>query len=276
MPGPEFIKGLERGLQVLQALQTNRIASLQKLHVLTGYSKPSLLRVLNTLERAGFVSRRLADGEYRISAFADIGRKRDRYGPVAEAAAPVLDRLCDKVQWPSDLMVPAGLWMERRESSQPHSPFAMSPDRKRIGQRVNWLLTAVGRAYLAYCPGSERDRILTRLSRSKRPEDRLAREPARFARILQQTRDRGYGTRDPTFLGGGYGNPPVDDGLAGIAVPLIEGERVHGVINIIWIRSAFPIEAFAARYLDDLRSAATEIVESLATQPNKPLRAKIV
>jgi IclR family mhp operon transcriptional activator len=275
MPEPEIIKGLERGLRVLQTLQQCRIASLRKLHDLTGYSKPSLLRVLRTLERTGYISRRLIDGEYRISVLTDTGRKRDRHERVAEAAAPVLDRLCEKILWPSDLMVPAGLYMERRESSQPHSPFAMNPDRKHVGQRVNWLLTAVGRVYLANCPADEREKILSRLRKSTKPEDRLADEPERLARILEKTREQGYGLRDSTFLGGGYGRPPIDDGLAGIAVPLIDGKRVHGSINIIWIRSAFSAEQFATRYLIDLHAAAAEIVVSLRAQPKNPLRPQL-
>src|SRR5439155_16253740 len=103
----ETIRGLERGLLVLQALQTNPISSLHDIHLATRISKPSLLRILNTLERAGVVSRRLVDGHYRISAFSRVARRRDRHDRVAEAAAPVLDRLCKKVLWPSDLMVPA-------------------------------------------------------------------------------------------------------------------------------------------------------------------------
>src|SRR5215210_7415332 len=108
MPRSETIRGLERGLQVLQALQASPIASLNDIYHQTRISKPSLLRILNTLQEAGYVSRRLVDGNYRISAFARIGRKRDRHDRLAEAAAPVLDRLCRKVRWPSDLMVPAG------------------------------------------------------------------------------------------------------------------------------------------------------------------------
>src|SRR5262245_3175572 len=149
----ETIRGLERGLRVLQVLQANPIASLHEIHLATRISKPSLLRILNTLEHAGYVSRRLVDGQYRISAFVRVGRKRDRYDRVAEAAAPVLDRLCQKVRWPSDLMVPAGDHMERRETNQPYSPFFVHPwYRDRVGQHVGWLLTGVGRAYLAFCP----------------------------------------------------------------------------------------------------------------------------
>src|SRR6185436_20179264 len=99
------IRGLERGLKVLQALQYNPISSLHDIYLETGISKPSLLRILNTLEKSGLISRRLADGRYRISAnLSHRARKRDRYDGVAEAAAPVLDRLCQKISWPSDLM----------------------------------------------------------------------------------------------------------------------------------------------------------------------------
>lgn len=265
MPRAETIRGLERGLQVLQVLQSTPISSLHDIHVATSISKPSLLRILNTLEQAGLVSRRLADGHYRISAFTRMARKGDRHDRVAEAAAPVLDRLCQKVLWPSDLMVPAGDHMERRETSQAYTPFFfIHPARRiRVGQSVNWLLTGMGRAYLAFCPQPERERILQVLRRSDQPEDRLAHDPKRLDEILAETRARGYGTRDPIFTGGNYGLPPFDDGLAAIAVPLLDRTRVHGSINILWIKTAFTIEEFADRHLADLRAAAAEIVRSL-------------
>jgi IclR family transcriptional regulator, mhp operon transcriptional activator len=271
MPRSETIRGLERGLRVLQALQSSSISTLHEIHLATRISKPSLLRILNTLEHAGFVSRRLADGHYRISAFARVGRKRDRYDRVAEAAAPVLDRLCQNVRWPSDLMVPAGDHMERRETSQAASPFFVHPThRNRVGQPIGWLLTGVGRAYLAFCPDKEREELLQRLRKSDRPDDRLARDPKQLDKILAETRARGYGTRDSAFVGGHYGSPPADDGLAAIAVPLLDRKRVHGSINILWIKTAFTVEEFAARHLGDLQAAAAEIVEVLQT----PMRSR--
>ena len=261
----ETIRGLERGLLVLQTLQANPILSLHDIHLATDISKPSLLRILHTLEQFGLVSRRLADGYYRLSSFAGAARKRDRYDRVAEAAGPVLDRLCHKVSWPSDLFVPAGDHMERRETSRALSPYINHPNylvRSPIGQPVNWLMTGVGRAYLAFCPDRERDDILKRLRRSDQPEDRLARDPKQVDRILGETRARGYGTRAPTFPGGFYRNPK-DDGLAGIAVPLLDRKRVHGSINILWIRTVMTVEECAGRHLADLQAAASEIVNSL-------------
>ena len=125
MQGPKTIRALERGLQVLDALQASPIASLQHLHVVTRIPKTTLLRILVTLERAGLVSRRLADGHYRLGTHASVVRKRDRHERVAEVAAPVLIRLCEKVRWPSDLFVAAGDCLEKRETSRPQSPFVL-------------------------------------------------------------------------------------------------------------------------------------------------------
>jgi NAD(P)-dependent dehydrogenase (short-subunit alcohol dehydrogenase family) len=55
----------------------------------------------------------------------------------------------------------------------------------------------------------------------------------------------------------------VNDGLAAIAVPLLDRKRVHASVNILWTRTAFTVEEFAARHLSDLQSAAAEIVSSL-------------
>ncbi|MFZ0853039.1 MAG: helix-turn-helix domain-containing protein [Hyphomicrobiaceae bacterium] len=209
MPRVETIKGLERGIKVLQVLQSEQISSLQDLHIATSYSKPSLLRILNTLMGTGMVTRRLADGHYRLSALTDVVRRRDRYDRVAEAAAPVLIRLCEKAKWPSDLYVPAGDYLERRETSRPNSPFVLRSVGRpgttgTIGTRIGWLMTGHGRAYLASCPPKEREVIVQRLRKSKHPQDRLAHDPKSLDKILSEVRQRGYATRDPSFTGGTY------------------------------------------------------------------------
>jgi IclR family transcriptional regulator, mhp operon transcriptional activator len=271
MPRSQTIRGLERGLQVLQFLQSHPISSLHDVHVTTRISKPSLLRILYTLEKSGLVSRRLGDGRYRVSAnLTRVARRRAGFDRIAEAAAPVLDRLCQQISWPSDLLVPAGDHMEIVETSQTHSPFLIKVSG--IGQPVNWLLSAVGRVYLAFCTDKERETVLQKLRKSEKPEDRLVRDPKRLDKILAETRQRGYGLRDSNFGGGAYGSPPLDDGLAAIAVPLLDGTRVHGSVNILWIKTAFTIDEFAARHLQDLRKAA-DIVSSLgqASSSSTPL-----
>jgi IclR family mhp operon transcriptional activator len=263
------IRSLQRGLKVLEALQNKPISSLHEIHRQTGIPKPSLLRILETLEQSGLVFRRLYDGHYRISTnISHLARKRDRYDAVAEAAAPVLDRLCQKLAWPSDLMVPAGDHMELRESSRVRTPFFTYFIHDRVGTPVNWVLSAVGRAYLAYCPEQERTRILSRLRRSSLPENRLAHDPKRFERILAEVRSRGYATRDPSFVGGAYGRQ-IPDGLAAIAVPLVDRTRVHGVINLLWARAARTVDDMAKGHLADLQTAARDIIATLHNERRK-------
>lgn len=272
MPRVETIKGLERGIKVLQILQSEQISSLQDLHLATSYSKPSLLRILNTLMGTGMVTRRLADGHYRLSALTDVVRRRDRYDRVAEAAAPVLIRLCEKVKWPSDLYVPAGDYLERRETSRPNSPFVLRSVVRpgSIGTRIGWLMTGHGRAYLASCPAKEREAILQRLRKSKHPQDRLAHDPKSLDKILSEVRQRGYATRDPGFTGGTYDGPAwFDDGLAAIAVTLADRTRAYGSINILWIKTAFSVAQMAEKHLADLQEAAREIVSSLRSPADR-------
>jgi IclR family mhp operon transcriptional activator len=274
MPKSKTIRALERGLQVLRTFETNPICALQDLHALTRIPRPSLLRILLTLERAGLVSRRLADGRYRISAnVTRMVRPRDRYQRVAEAAAPVLERLCKRTACPASFVVQAGDHMELREFSRAHHLVMVNPDR--IGDPIAWLTSGVGRAYLAFCPDGERQAILSLLRKSDQPENRLARDPKRIDRLLAETRHRGYGARDPSHFGGLYGRPPFTDGLAGIAVPLLDRKHVHGCIALRWPRSACSIEEFAARHLVDLKAAADEIVGSLQNRRRGRRRQEI-
>src|SRR5262245_20774472 len=104
---------------------------------------------------------------------------------------------------------------------------------------------------------------MRRLRKSDNPQDWLARDPKKLVRILSEVSRRGYATRDPSFVAGRYGGVPYDDGAAAIAVALSDGARVHGSINILWIKTAFTVEGFAARHLADLQDAAREIVSSL-------------
>jgi len=268
MASVKTIRSLERGLRVLKSFQAQPICALQDIHRTTKIPKATLLRILETLQRADMVTRRLGDGRYRVSSdFLQIAPRSARFGRITEVAGPVLDRLCRKVLWPSDLMLPASDHMQIAETSQPVTPFKLrvSP----IGAHVNYAMSAVGRAYLAFCPDKEREEILARLRKSRKLVDRLARDQKRLDRILEETRKRGYGLRDPSFGGGPYGREPIDEGVSAIAVPLREGKDIYGAINVLWIRTAYSIEDFTAAHLRDLQNAATEIVAGLREPAQK-------
>jgi IclR family mhp operon transcriptional activator len=58
------------------------------------------------------------------------------------------------------------------------------------------IVSAPGRAYLAFCSDRERAAVLSRLRHSQRPGDAAAKDEAFVKRVLSATRRRGYGVRD--------------------------------------------------------------------------------
>lgn len=253
------IRVLQRAASVLRALEAHPGSGLSDLHVDTGIPKPTLLRLLATLENERMVWRAMADGSYR--ARVSIGRPvlaDHKHLHLAGVAAPHLTALRRRVVWPSDLTVRCGCFMKLIETSRRESSLAMHRDS--IGFRIDMIVSAVGRSYLAFCPESERESILTRLRRH--PESyahRALLEARTMHRVLAQTRARGYGVRDPRFGGLGWISDEDDDQLAAIAVPVIADRKVLACINIVWPRRFNTEGDIARRYLGELQRTAADV-----------------
>lgn len=260
MTGLQPIRAIERGVSVMRALEQSGSASLHELHIATKLHRTTLLRILLTLEQQGLVRRGMGDGLYRNTfQLRRMTDSLDEFDRLAEIAGPVLSTLCAKVKWPSDLVVRNGNFMELKETSRQQTPFMVNRDE--VGYRVSFPLTAIGRAYLAFCPDAERNEIIAALQKTGHPADHLVHEPRKLKTMLDETRAQGYSTRDQTYRGGNYleGNF-FDDGLNAMAVPLQAGGIVLGCINLLWVRQAVPSEKFIAEHLDALHAAALEIV----------------
>lgn len=253
------VRAIQRGVSVMRALEQLGTASLHQLHLNTGLHRTTLLRILLTLEQQGLVRRGLADGLYRntfeLRRMTDALNEFDR---LAEIASPVLGQLCAELKWPTDLMVRNGNFMELKETSRLQTPFMINRDE--VGYRVSLPLTAVGRAYLAFCPDAERDELLATLAKTGHPADHPTKNRKKFDAQLNETRKQGYATRDQSYLGGNYAdNVFFDDGLNAIAVPLRTPDAVLGCINLLWVRQAVTLDNFVAEHLEQLTAAAEEI-----------------
>lgn len=262
-PAVKSIRALERGLDVLQALQTRPGARLKELHEITGLPKATLLRVLRTLTERNLIWQRMADGAYLPSSRPRATARLDDTSRLVEVASPVMARLCERVNWPSVLAVARGGQMEVIETNRPRSHVPHLPIGP-VGARVSMLLTSVGRAYFGFCGHEEREEIVRRLQSSAQPGDEFARDPAWLARLVAQTQARGYGRRDPLFAGDqrGEGRYP-DDGRDSVSVPIIVSGQVTAAMNVTWTRRAAIASQVVADHLSDLRAAAAEIASRL-------------
>jgi IclR family mhp operon transcriptional activator len=245
--GTKRVEALARGLEVLRVVQAHPGCSLHELHGRTGVAKATLLRSLRTLEDGGFVSRRLADGGYLSVPGGDDS-------PLVEAAGPSLEALSRAIAWPTDLGVREGSAMVVLESNRRLSPIRVN--RQALGARPHMLWSAMGRAYLAFCPAQEREDILGALCASNAPEDRAARDRRKVERLLAQTRERGYGVRDAHY---GVLDLALARQVSAIAVPVRHGARVLACLNCVWLIDVLDEAEVVARHLEVLQDAAQSI-----------------
>lgn len=259
--GMGTVRALDRGIQVLLKLSMAGSLGLAELHHETLIPKPTLLRILRTLEARGMVWRRLADGRYcPTHHLAHRPRHAAQTERLARAAAPVLDALCARILWPSDLAVPQGDCMEICETNRPLAPVALHRDL--VGLRISMLHSAHGRAYLAFCEDAKREALLARLRRSRRRGNEQARNRAWVDRMIEETRALGYAARDPAYGSHFYKTArQQDDGLLAIAVPVFGGPEVVGTVNMLWAARLATVAHMARRHLVDLRAAAQRIGE---------------
>ena len=233
--------------------------SLHELHQRLDLPKPTVLRLLATLDGSGFVWQGLSDGRYHASQVHQLlERGAGRPDALAEVAGPVLDWLVSKVQWPSDLSIRNGRFMQLRETSRLRSYFLLH--RLAVGFRINMVLSAPGRAYLAFCPERERRAILNQLRRAQDPGLLQIGGEQALDRAIEETKARGYGTRDPRW-GGHFSEPKgrYDDGLMAIAVPILADGRALGCINLVWIAKLLKPAQIVKQHLGDLKEAAALI-----------------
>lgn len=262
------IRSLARGLQLLRHLQEMRGATLHDLHQQLQLPKATLLRLLRTLEENGYAWRALNDGRYRAGQRMKLlGDRSESVDRLVEVAGPILDELVAAVQWPSDLSIRHGTSMELCETSRPRSHFLMN--RLSVGFRINMVMSAPGRSYLAFCPRKERATILRQLRRKSDPGYMRLGGDARIERMLDETQARGYSIRDSEW-GGHLSEPKAryDDGLAAIAVPILASKRVVGCINIVWIARVATVDTIVKQHLAALQNAASLIAaEYMSVQP---------
>jgi IclR family mhp operon transcriptional activator len=251
-----LLRGVERALSVLAALNRHNGATVTELSRASGIPRPSLYRVLESLCVLGYVSRREGQEVYELTplvrALSD-GYKEEHW--VRGIARPVLVRLQREVIWPTNLTTFQGNAMHLRETTRSSSP--MTIDVVTVGLRLPMLHSAAGRAYLAWCPAHERDLILKNLRMSGALGDSMVHDQQWVKKMLAATRTRGYGERQGEFV----------ERTGAIAVPVFHANRVLACISITFILSALSAEEAASEHLPKLREAAALIESRMADRP---------
>src|SRR6478752_5255627 len=190
--GPDFIESLARGLDVIAAFRPRRSAmSLSELAGATGLARPTVRRILLTLQELGYV--RSCEGGFALTPrVLDLGVAYVRSMGLWDVARPHLDRLvartgesCSIAQLDgSDIVYVARVAVPKIVG------LAVQ-----IGTRFPAQATSLGKVLLAALPVDELERVLAEPSRSgltpRWQPDRAERDAA-----LREVRARGWALTD--------------------------------------------------------------------------------
>ena len=251
-PAP-VVRSVVRAVDLLQALNRQAVSTLDVLHAQTRIPKPTLIRLLQTLESCGMVSHAPQHGAYFLtSGVRSLSSGYHSEPMLVEAAAPFMDELTLRVKWPLAIAMLDDTAMVVRYSTIPLSPLAMK--HFTINVRLSLVSRAIGRAYLAFCSRDEQEALLRVVVDSGSPEDVVARDMERVHQLLRQVHDDGYALRDPQVW-------PVTNTLA---VPLFDSRGVVASLGMTFFSSTMKPEQAVERYLGDLRHVAGQVSERLA------------
>lgn len=246
------MRSLQRGLQLLCALNRQNGASVQLLADASGINRTSVYRLLGTLQELGFVRKGPSDEIFRLTAAVrqlSDGLNDDAW--VSSVAGPVLKERHPGMLWPMNVATFDYDAMLIRESSHRYSPFAIH--RSVVGSRLPMLETVLGQVYLAFCPDRERDEILEILRASKGSEAALANDASYVRDLVRRTRRNGYAAK----LGF------REKRIAAIGVPVMRDGRLFAALNMLFFRRAMSMQTAIERHLDHLGGTAREIASRL-------------
>src|ERR1700724_490308 len=163
------VEPVVRALKLLEALNRKSASSLGDLRAATGLPKPTVILLFDTLIAAGYGARISSEAGYRITEHVlalSVGlRFIDR---IVDAAVPAMRQFTRQHNWPIGLAKVRGAVVVLLHSTAPQSPLSF--ERAGYNRTYPLIPSALGQAYLAFCPAEERRRLIRELL----PEAELA------------------------------------------------------------------------------------------------------
>lgn len=235
------VRGLSRGLEVLNALNRESFGvTPSRLASITGLHRTTVRRLLETLQYEGYVRCSPSDNCYSVTMrVRELGHGFQNEQWISEVATPMLGDLLNEVVWPTDIGTLDNDAMVIREST--HLFSRLSFHRSMVGRRLPLLQTAMGLAYISFCPEKERNKLIKLLSTRKTLEGEIARDSNMLNKLIIRTRRKGFGEN--------FMNWRKEDRIAAIALPIMSGEHVLACLSIVYIAEAMTIDQAAEKHL---------------------------
>jgi IclR family transcriptional regulator, mhp operon transcriptional activator len=256
------VEAVIKALSILRFVSTLRIASIADLHAVTGIAKPTIVRMLETLMHAGYVAKDRTFGGYRVtSEVQSLSSGFFGVPMVIEAAHSHALALTQRVKWAVGIGMLEGTYMRLQFTTASSSPWSLPLTS--LNMRLDLVASAMGRAYLAFCPEHEREALITSLLTSiKDPEERDFRRG--YIEVLLKTARRdGYALRERY---GPNGNNQT------LAVPVRHGDRVLASMAVGYFWNTVPVKEVRERIYEPLRETVDRVEKVIRHMSADPVR----
>ena len=260
MPSFKPVIALARGLEILRVVNAEGQATVRGIHRDTGLDKATIVRMLETLEHEGYVMRDPAQPIYSPTGRTLLlSQGYDQHVWIGAVAEPILGEFRARIGWPSDVAICDRDAMVVVQTSRGlQGPLSFN---RKTGFRASVLMTSLGRAYLAFCPPEECERIITLLAAQPGAWNDLARQPRKLATMLEDVRRRGYAVMDAA-----YGDREYGGMVWAFGVPVRNGDKVFASINMMMLKNAVSLEEAVEKFLGPLQETADHLALALTQQ----------
>lgn len=174
-------------------MNTLRSASVAELYAITGLSKSTIVRMLDTLIHEGYVLRDNFIGGYRLTSEAQhLSNGFQGLPLVIEASRPWSVKLTERIKWPVSVATVHDDKLSVDFITSAISPWAFPFSTLR--RQLSLTNSALGRCYLAFCSKEERERLLRSVSSGGKSEENFDR--VMLGQALHAARRNGYAVED--------------------------------------------------------------------------------
>jgi IclR family mhp operon transcriptional activator len=246
MTAEAVIEPVRRSFAVLEALSRRRSSTLSVLVEETALPRPTVVRLLHTLAALGYAQRVSRQQGYRLTdRVLGLSGSIRFVDHLVDAALPHMSRFTSEHGWPLYLATLSYGAITIRHSTAPESP--MSFESAALNTRRSVLISALGRAWLAFCAEDERRTMLRDIG------GLAPRQEAALRAALDRVRRVGYA----------FTAAPRPMRIHGMAVPIRSGERMLGSLSMRFPRSAMTEEEVAQRFSRRLATLARAIANDV-------------
>lgn len=241
------IRAVSRALELLRTMNRARRWTLHELHTETGLPKPTLFRMLQTLQADGFVASDVVRHQYSLTRrVLELSQGYAEPSALVAAAAPITREVTRRIHWPLALGLPEGGYLVVAHSTMPYSPLAIRTST--LGHKLDWRTSAMARIYLAFQPADSQQALLETLT------DCWAHPQARqvFEHDLQALKAAGYAVRHARQRGES----------ATLAVPVVENHHAVAAIGMTTFAGSLTAERIE-EMLPVLQNTAGRVLDNM-------------